>query len=275
MSKLFPTHRTALAAALLLAPLLTQAAAPSVTATIAGTGGFCDVSPLDPSAPPANCRSGYALTGTVTLTLVGAPDGTGTQFGSDGGPVIEAYGSNWVTSTLQLQWTHATQPPGSFDVAFSTSGEFGGGTSAVVFDNYPFITDAPPLDKLELSGTANTLIAQTDTYIEGTLASFTLVRTTADTNWLQGVGFDLQKGLAPSGGNPSFTENLLTFTFARVFGNPNDPASVGIGPDTYAATFQLTSMTVSAVPEPGSWALFGAGGLALLGLARRRRADLG
>lgn len=72
--------------------------------------------------------------------------------------------------------------------------------------------------------------------------------------------------------NPTAVFAALAGTYAvdRTF---SDFGSIWAnGPGGGQFRFRVDSLTISAVPEPGTWALWLAGGATLLGLARRRRA---
>ena len=106
----------ALAAVLLVGPLTTRA---ETVFYITGVGCVSDFTLQQNGVIDSGCSGpidqGYRMTGTVTLDVHGAPDGTNTDPAS-------AYGTNWVRSSYQVQWTGPTS--GTFDGQLSGTNSF-------------------------------------------------------------------------------------------------------------------------------------------------------
>ena len=264
MSKQSPSSLSWLAAALLLAPTLAMAAPPSVTANFTGSGELCRLSP----GTSWTCAAGYTISGSITLQLVGAADPSGDPF--------EANGDNWMRASMQAQWAGpelgAMTERGSF--TFPVNDPLAvNSTSATVRNDYPFFSGVPAADEMLLSGTSVVTRPVDAASSDFLLSGFLLSRSSNDPTWLSSLQFDLLAGLAPT--DLAGGENRLEITFLAGQVNAADPLPQLDLAGSYRGQFTPTSWTVSAVPEPGSWALFGAGGLALLPLLRRRRARLG
>ncbi len=109
----------ALAAVLLGGPIATRA---ETVFNITGVGCVSNYVLQPNGVIGSGCSGpidqGYSMTGTVTLDVHGAPDGTNSNPAS-------AYGINWVRSSYAIQWTGPTS--GAYD------GQLSGATS---FDRY-------------------------------------------------------------------------------------------------------------------------------------------
>ena len=233
----FPAF-SSLASLLLLAPAI--ACATATTVQITGTGQVCDFS--------QNCVDNLALTGSIQLTTVGGPD--------DSWDGVEASGFNWVQMSVELQWSGVVS--GSYTSALA--GATSSCTHATVRNDYPYFTNLPPADNLVLQSFSEAEMA-------GVIANKTVVveRMTTDASWLNSLAFSTLAGLAPGADG----QNHLFFGDAHA--TLSDDGSYLFSPDSAQGNFTLTSWTVSAVPEPANWALFGLGCVALLGTLQRRR----
>jgi len=187
---------------------------------------------------------GYSMTGTVTLDVHGAPDGTNSNPAS-------SYGINWVRSSYEIQWTGPTS--GAYD------GELSGTTSfekyAEVYNEIGYGQELYSSDYSAIDDGPN----QASTYAY-------LIRITDPTtsSWLSDLSFVETAGLAPGPNETnwlyisrlSYTKDVATGEIQAVL------------PGSLSGTFIVTSMT--AVPEPGMSAQALAG-VAVLGLFHRRR----
>lgn len=237
----------ALAAALLAAPVTATAATVfNVTGVGCVSNYFLDQEGLIDSGCKGANDQVYSLTGTVTLDVIGVPDFFPANPAS-------ANGTNWVTSSYQIQWTGPTS--GTYD------GQLSGATS---FEDYAEVYN-------EL-GYGQALNASRHRAVDDganqavTIAS--LMRNTYPTNvsWLSDLSFVETAGLAP--GPDAF--NFLEFRTLNRLINPDTGENLAVLPGSLEGGFILTSMTVAAVPEPGTGVL-ALVGVAFLALAVRRR----
>jgi hypothetical protein len=236
----------------LLAAVSDASAGPITTFNITGSGAVWTIAPDGTTLSQA-----ALLTGTVSFTTVGSPDGT-----IDGGTTA-AYGAHWVTSVYHLNWSGLNA--GSFDSS-PVAGANYLDDSTVVYNDDP---SGGPLSDTPFDA----LVQQNaSTYTDGpfqTRKGVQLTRTTTRTDWLSSIAYPETAGLAPSDGSPG--NNLLGFLVDNFSQDP-DTGAVTFGPGSYGGSFFLKSMTaVNDVPEPDTFILSGVG-LAALGWRRRRRA---
>lgn len=189
---------------------------------------------------------GYSMTGTVTLDVNGVPDFFNTN-------PVSANGINWVTSSYHIQWTGPT------------SGTYNGQLSgANAFDNFAEVYNELGYGQ----GLYTSRAGEVDDGPNQALTYAYLTRLTDPMNgsWLSDLSFVETAGLAPG---PNAT-NLLYFAILRKTTDPVTGENLSVLPGSLSGTFIVTSMTITAVPEPGTGAL-ALVGIAILGVVLRKR----
>lgn len=237
----------ALTAALLAVPV---SAAAETVFNITGVGCVSDFVLEDDGIIGSGCLGaidqGYSMTGTVTLDVNGVPDFFNTN-------PVSANGTNWVTSSYQIQWTGPTS--GAYD------GQLPGANS---FDNFAEVYNEIGYGQglfTSRAGEVDDGPNQATTY-----AYLTRLTDPMNGSWLSDLSFVETAGLAPG---PNAT-NLLYFAILRKTTDPVTGENLSVLPGSLTGTFILTSMTITAVPEPGTGAL-ALVGVALLGTVLRKR----
>lgn len=191
---------------------------------------------------------GYSMTGTVTLDVNGVPDGFNTNPAS-------AYGNNWVASSYQIQWTGPTS--GTYDGQLPGTNSFQ--NTAEVYNEIGF---GQELFTSRL-GVVDDGPNQASTY-----AYLLRITDPMHGSWLSDLSFVETAGLAPG-------PNATNWLFVSLLSYTKDPVTgenQALLPGSLSGTFMVTSMTVAAVPEPGTGALALAG-VAILGLVLRKRSS--
>lgn len=235
---------TALIAALLIWPTTTRA---ETVFNITGVGCVSNYV-LQQGVIGSGCfgpiDQGFSMTGTVTVDVHGTPDGFNV------GPA-SAYGTNWVRSSYQIQWTGPAS--GSYD------GQLSGVTS---FERYAEVYN-------EIGYGQELYLSSLDIVDDGPNQASTyayLIRITDPMNgsWLSDLSFVESAGLAPG---PNATNWLFISRLSKTR-DPETGENLAVGPGSLSGTFIVTSMT--AVPEPGI-GVQSLAGVAILGLLFRRR----
>ncbi len=191
-------------------------------------------------------NQGFSMTGTVTLDVNGVPDFFNTN-------PVSANGINWVTSSYQIQWTGPTS--GTYDGQLSGANSFE--YFAEVYNEIGYGQGFYTLRSGEVDDGPNQA---------STFAYLTRLTDPMNGSWLSDLSFVETAGLAP-GPNAN---NLLFFAILRKTTDPVTGLNQTVLPGSLAGTFIVTSMTVAAVPEPGTGAL-ALVGIAILGVVLRKR----
>jgi PEP-CTERM motif len=240
-----------------LAAVLFGASAPTSASTIFDITGVGCVSnyKITDGILAAGCLGpidqGFTLTGTVSIDVVGGPDG----FSAD---PVGAAGNSWVVSGYQLSWTGPTS--GSY-----VSGHIPAETD---FTQHAEVYNDPAYGQ-ELFAQ---IVSESQVGFTSALSSASIIRLTQSTTWLNDLTFPEAAGLAPGPPGPR-AFNRISFDDVLWTSDPTTGAAVSVRPGSISGTFTLTSMTAQAtpVPEPATLALVGLGMLGTRMTRRRRR----
>ncbi len=244
---------TLLTAALVGTP---AAASAKTVFNVAGAGCVFDVELSRDGSMTSGCfgkpsDGGYSMTGTVTIDVHGAPDAFSAA-------PFAATGQNWVTTTFDIHWTGPTSGSFAGNLPRSQASVFndiGGGGG---YFQYVYAFAGYGLDD-----------GQTHTAISADLS-----RSTDPTigSWLNkgDLTFVETAGLAPGPG----AINQIHFSTLKWTLDNSTGKIVEVFPGSRTGDFDLTSMTIAAVPEPDT-GLLTLAGVAVLGVvcggrARRR-----
>lgn len=234
----------------LLTAALVGAPAPAsakTTFNVTGVGCVFDVTLSAGGTMTSGCFGkpsdfGYNMTGTVTIDAHGAPDAFSAS-------PFAAFGQNWVTATFDLHWTgpssgsFSTNLPGVGATVINDVNGSGGYQQSMVAIVGDVATNGPTFTAIsaDLSRMADAAIG----------------------SWLKkgDLSFVEAAGLAPG---PAAI-NQIHFQTLKWTLDPDTGNIVEVFPGSRTGDFDLTSMTIAAVPEPDT-SLVMLAGVAALGV---------
>ena len=223
------------------------------------TSDITNSTPLssDPSAQPDGSNNSWRIRGGTGTTSPGGSS-TASNGWSSFAP-IGSQGAKFQVSTLgftsvqlSFDWSPTTQGEANLEVAYTLNGTTFFNVPAALFTTLP-------------SGvTALTNASSTNTVVGGYLQTFN------STTYSDGIVANLS-GIAGAANDPNFAIELVNASTGA-----DDISTKDTALNNTSGNWRFDEVTVSglAVPEPGSFALAGAGlaGLALLGYRRTKAA---